>query len=292
MHRQNPRHDGFVDTDRGRAVAKAQETLGVEKILRNRTAGAGVEFALQMFQVGQPARRLRMGFGISGDTDIEVANRLQRLDQLGRRREPVTFVAIVSNRIAAQRHQPPDAGGSEPPRHREYLFAPEIPDPPRRLPHRPLEYTQPPPGGPAQWEAVQSARNRNCAASLEAVARGMKASIDHASLYSQSWFCFNEVHQRPLMDARVKDEREFERLLTHFEGPEEKREDLPDEIKKFPRWYQPAVDGIEHRESVRLKTVTWNDTTEVITLKLDTQYWPAYEIRRTADGWRRIDFGS
>ncbi len=53
-----------------------------------------------------------------------------------------------------------------------------------------------------------------------------------------------------------------------------------------------AVRGIEHRESVRLKTVSWNDTVDVITLKLDNQYWPAYEIRRTDDGWRRIAFGS
>ena len=53
-----------------------------------------------------------------------------------------------------------------------------------------------------------------------------------------------------------------------------------------------AVKDIEHRESVRLKTVTWNDTAEVITLKLDNQYWPAYEIRRTKDGWRRFSFGS
>jgi S1-C subfamily serine protease len=53
-----------------------------------------------------------------------------------------------------------------------------------------------------------------------------------------------------------------------------------------------AVKDIQHRESVRLKTVSWNGTAEVITLKLDTQYWPAYEIRRTDDGWRRVDFGS
>lgn len=52
-----------------------------------------------------------------------------------------------------------------------------------------------------------------------------------------------------------------------------------------------AVKDIRHRESVRLKTVTWNGTTEVITLKLDTQYWPAYEIRRTNSGWRRSAFG-
>jgi S1-C subfamily serine protease len=43
--------------------------------------------------------------------------------------------------------------------------------------------------------------------------------------------------------------------------------------------------------SVRLKTVTWNDAIEVITLKLDNQYWPAYEIRKTKDGWRRYDIG-
>ena len=53
-----------------------------------------------------------------------------------------------------------------------------------------------------------------------------------------------------------------------------------------------AVKDIGHRESVRLKTKTWNGTTEVITLKLDNQYWPAYEIRRTDDGWRRTDLGS
>jgi S1-C subfamily serine protease len=53
-----------------------------------------------------------------------------------------------------------------------------------------------------------------------------------------------------------------------------------------------AVKDIGHRESVRLKTVSWNETPEVITLKLDSQYWPAYEIRRTDDGWRRFDLGS
>jgi S1-C subfamily serine protease len=53
-----------------------------------------------------------------------------------------------------------------------------------------------------------------------------------------------------------------------------------------------AVKDIEHRESVRVKTVTWNGTAEVITLKLDNQYWPAYELRREDNGWRRTDFGS
>jgi len=53
-----------------------------------------------------------------------------------------------------------------------------------------------------------------------------------------------------------------------------------------------AVSGKQDRESVRLKTVTWNGAVEIITLKLDNQYWPAYEIQRTDDGWRRSRIGS
>lgn len=41
------------------------------------------------------------------------------------------------------------------------------------------------------------------------------------------------------------------------------------------------------RESVRLTTVTWNGAVDVLTLKLDQVYWPAYEIYYGADGWRR-----
>jgi len=52
-----------------------------------------------------------------------------------------------------------------------------------------------------------------------------------------------------------------------------------------------VVRGKQDRESVRLKTVTWNGAVEVITLKLDNQYWPAYQIRRHADGWTRSSIG-
>lgn len=40
-----------------------------------------------------------------------------------------------------------------------------------------------------------------------------------------------------------------------------------------------AVRAKRDREAVRLTTVTWNNLTEVLTLKLDLTYWPTYEIR-------------
>jgi S1-C subfamily serine protease len=48
-----------------------------------------------------------------------------------------------------------------------------------------------------------------------------------------------------------------------------------------------AVRGRPNGSSVRLKTVTWNNAPQVITLKLDDHFWPAYELSRTPHGWVR-----
>src|SRR5450631_1919284 len=52
--------------------------------------------------------------------------------------------------------------------------------------------------------------------------------------------------------------------------------------------FTKVVRGKPDRASLRLKTVSWNGQTDVITLKLDKHYWPAYELNRQEDGrWTR-----
>jgi S1-C subfamily serine protease len=50
-----------------------------------------------------------------------------------------------------------------------------------------------------------------------------------------------------------------------------------------------AVAGKPDRTAVLLKTLTWNDAVEIITLKIDQHYWPTYDLRRTEAGWQRSE---
>jgi pro-apoptotic serine protease NMA111 len=47
------------------------------------------------------------------------------------------------------------------------------------------------------------------------------------------------------------------------------------------------VGGRPDRSSLRIKTLSWNGAPEVITLKLDRHYWPAYELLQSTSGWER-----
>jgi pro-apoptotic serine protease NMA111 len=49
-----------------------------------------------------------------------------------------------------------------------------------------------------------------------------------------------------------------------------------------------AVAGRADRDAVRLRVINWNGQVEVVTLKLDKRYWPAYELVLGDDGhWQR-----
>jgi S1-C subfamily serine protease len=49
-----------------------------------------------------------------------------------------------------------------------------------------------------------------------------------------------------------------------------------------------VVSGLTDDQSVRLNATSFNNVPEVITLELDSHYWPAYEIRRVGKEWRRL----
>ena len=50
-----------------------------------------------------------------------------------------------------------------------------------------------------------------------------------------------------------------------------------------------VVASKRNRDAVRLTTVTWNNQLDVLTLKLDDTYWPAWQIRWQDGQWRRTD---
>jgi len=51
--------------------------------------------------------------------------------------------------------------------------------------------------------------------------------------------------------------------------------------------FAAVVSGLSANDAVRINTVTPNNVPEVITLKLDDQYWPSYGLRRVDNGWQR-----
>jgi pro-apoptotic serine protease NMA111 len=50
-----------------------------------------------------------------------------------------------------------------------------------------------------------------------------------------------------------------------------------------------ATAAVAGKESVRLNTMSFNDVPEVITMKLDSVYWPSYELRRSGFEWKRLE---
>ena len=53
-----------------------------------------------------------------------------------------------------------------------------------------------------------------------------------------------------------------------------------------------AIAGEKDRGSVRLKVVSLDGKVDVITLRLDLQYWPTYALNLGEDGWRRTRLSS
>jgi S1-C subfamily serine protease len=47
------------------------------------------------------------------------------------------------------------------------------------------------------------------------------------------------------------------------------------------------VSGKQDRDSLRIKTISWNDQIDVLTLKLDKHYWPSYELVKIDGAWQR-----
>ena len=49
-----------------------------------------------------------------------------------------------------------------------------------------------------------------------------------------------------------------------------------------------AVANLPDRSSVRLRTVSLDGEMDVMTLRLDLEFWPTTELRRNGEGWERI----
>ena len=50
-----------------------------------------------------------------------------------------------------------------------------------------------------------------------------------------------------------------------------------------------AVKAKQHQESVLIRTLDFNNNPRVITLKINNNYWPFYEIKYQNGQWQKID---
>ena len=66
------RNDWHGDAGFAGAVDEAEIGPVVEKELRDRACGAGVDFAFEVIELGVERARVRVPFGEGGDTDFEI----------------------------------------------------------------------------------------------------------------------------------------------------------------------------------------------------------------------------
>ncbi len=132
------------------------------------------------------------------------------------------------------------------------LFAPEALPDVKNPSHHAVKYLNPPPGGSEQFEAISAAKEtKDCEHSLDVVAIAIKKSVDYATLYTHPWKCFNDEHQKPLLNTKATDLTSFKYLLPHFQGePPVDPTAAPTETPAKPgpnSWAEDAFGGIEYR---------------------------------------------
>ncbi|MEM6928705.1 MAG: hypothetical protein AAF602_17335 [Myxococcota bacterium] len=125
----------------------------------------------------------------------------------------------------------------------QWLFAPDLPAAPHRMPLRSLN-VRPPIGGRVMVEAVSAARSGRCAEALETLQYGMhEVSPDYAGLVRPVWRCFDETHGRPLSEARVTSQLGMQAVHEHLSGERW----WHDRRERTPYWYRAAQGGLELR---------------------------------------------
>ncbi|MEO0602021.1 MAG: hypothetical protein AAF211_11340 [Myxococcota bacterium] len=125
----------------------------------------------------------------------------------------------------------------------QWLFAPDLPRAPDRMPRRSLN-VRTPIGGRVMVEAVSAARSGHCADALETLQYGMhEVSPDYAGLVRPVWRCFDETHGRPLSKARVASQLGMQAVDEHLSGERW----WNDRQEPTPYWYRAAKGGLELR---------------------------------------------